>query len=79
MLSNIVLKNKVKIGEKPKCKIGGYKIPRVKHRCLCTHMYVCVCVCVCVCAESCPTLCGSWTVSPPGSCVHEIFQLRILE
>jgi len=46
--SNTMLKNKGKIDEKPKCKIGGYKIPRVKHRCLCTHTCVCVCVCVCV-------------------------------
>ena len=75
--SNTMLKNKLKIDEKPKCKIGGYKIPRVKHRCLCTHTRVCVCVCVC--AESCPTLCSLLDCSPPGSCVHGIFQIRILE
>ena len=29
--------------------------------------------------QSCPTLCDSMDVSPPGSSVHEIFQARILE
>ena len=30
-------------------------------------------------AQSCPTLCDPMDCSPPGSCVHEIFQARILE
>ena len=30
-------------------------------------------------AQSCPTLCDPMNCSPPGSCVHEIFQARILE
>ena len=43
---------------------------------------VCVCVCVCVCllvAQSCPTLCDPMGCSPPGSSVHGILQVRILE
>ena len=44
--------------------------------CLC----VCVCVCVCVSAtQPCPTLCASKDCSPPGSSVHGILQVRILE
>ena len=35
-------------------------------------------LCVLV-AQSCPTLCDPMDCSPPGSCVHEIFQARILE
>ena len=30
-------------------------------------------------AQSCPTVCNPMDCSPPGSCVHEIFQARILE
>ena len=41
---------------------------------------VCVCVCVCVCeSQSCPTLCDPMDCSPPGSSVHGILQVRILE
>ena len=29
--------------------------------------------------QSCPTLCDSMDFSPPGSCVHGIFQVTILE
>ena len=29
-------------------------------------------------AQSCPTLCNPMDCNPPGSCVHEIFQARIL-
>ena len=36
------------------------------------------CVCVLV-AQSCPTLCNPMDWGPPGSCVHWIFQTRILE
>ena len=43
----------------------------------------CVCVCVCVHTyariQSCPTLLDPIDCSPPGSSVHEIFQVRILE
>ena len=38
----------------------------------------CVCVCVLV-AQSCPTLCSPMDCSPPGSSVHGILQVRILE
>ena len=41
---------------------------------------VCVCVCVCVCGHSVyPTLCNPLDCSPPGSSVHGILQVRILE
>ena len=30
-------------------------------------------------AQSCLTLCNPWTVAPPGSSVHGILQVRILE
>ena len=39
---------------------------------------VCVCVCVCVCSVI-PTLCDPMDCSPPGSSVHGILQVRILE
>ena len=40
---------------------------------------VCVCVCVCVCVQSLSlTLCHPMDYSPPGSCVHEISQAKIL-
>ena len=42
-------------------------------------MSVCECVCVCLVAQSCPTLCDLTDCSPPGSYVHGIFQLSILE
>ena len=38
-----------------------------------------VCVCMCVHTQSCQTLCDSMDCSPPGSSVHGIFQVRILE
>ena len=37
------------------------------------------CARVCLVAQLCPTLCDSMDCSPPGSSVHEIFQIRILE
>ena len=46
-------------------------------------MCVCVCVHTCMCAcsvtQSCPTLCDPMNCSPPGSSVHGIFQVGILE
>ena len=30
-------------------------------------------------AQSCPTLCGPMNCSLPGSCIHGIFQARVLE
>ena len=44
----------------------------------------CVCVCVCVyvyvlVAQLCPTLCNPVDCSPPGSSLHGIFPVRILE
>ena len=46
-----------------------------------------VCVCVCVCARACvrahtqlcPTLCSPMDCSLPGSSVHGILQVRMLE
>ena len=35
--------------------------------------------CLCVCAQSCPILCSLIDPSPPGSSVHGISQLRVLE
>ena len=47
------------------------------------HQRVCVCVCVCVCVrthiQSCLTLCDPMNCSPPGSSVHGISQVKILE
>ena len=43
---------------------------------------VCVCVCVCMCvlvAQPCPTIFNSMDCSLPGSSVHGILQVRILE
>ena len=37
-----------------------------------------MCVGVCSVVQSCPTLCDPVACSPPGSCVHSIFQARIL-
>ena len=46
-------------------------------------MCVCVCVrarvCVHACAQLCLTLCHSVDYSPPGSSVHGILQVRLLE
>ena len=42
-------------------------------------MCVCVCVCVCSVAKSCLTLRDPMDCSPPGSFVHWISQVRILE
>ena len=36
-------------------------------------------VVLCFVTQSCPTLCGSMSYSPPGPSVHVIFQPRILE
>ena len=50
-----------------------------------TYIYVCMYVCmyvfinVRVHAQFCPTLCDPMDYSPPGSSVHGIFQVRILE
>ena len=40
---------------------------------------MCVCVRACTCAQACLTLCNPMDCNPPGSCVHGIFQARILE
>ena len=37
-----------------------------------------VVTCVCVCTQSCLTLCNPIDCSSPSSCVHRIFQSRIL-
>ena len=36
-------------------------------------------MCVFVCAQSCLTLCDTMECSPPGSCIHGVFQPRIQE
>ena len=36
-------------------------------------------VCAHICAQSCPDLCNPMDYSPPGSSVHGILQVRILE
>ena len=46
---------------------------------LCMWLQVCVCVCVCLVAKSCLVLCDSMDCSLPGSSVHGICQVRILE
>ena len=38
-----------------------------------------VSLCTCSVAQSCPTLCDSVGCRLPGSCLHRIFQIRILE
>ena len=40
---------------------------------------VCMCVCACAHIQSRLALCNPMYCSPPGSCVHGIFQARILE
>ena len=47
---------------------------------------MCICVCMCVCAHTCakslqlyPILCDPMDCSLPGSSVHGISQVRILE
>ena len=42
-------------------------------------MCVCVCVRACMCAESCLTLCSPMACGPPGSSVHGILQVGILQ
>ena len=52
------------------------------HMCVCVRTCVRVCVRACVCvwiAQSCPTLCNPMVCGPPGSSVHGIFQVRILQ
>ena len=47
-----------------------------------SYKLLCVCVCLCVCAQSLSHVrlfCDPKYRSPPGSCVHEISQARILE
>ena len=46
--------------------------------CICECMYQCVCMCVLV-AQPCLTLCSPMNCSLPGSFVHGILQVRILE
>ena len=45
----------------------------------CVNCLVSPCVHVCSAAQSCLTLCGPVSRSPPGSSVHVIFQARIPE
>ena len=56
-----------------------------KYICILYHAFVyvtsnvCVCVCVCLVPKSCLTLCDPMDCSQPGSSVHGICQVRILE
>ena len=43
------------------------------------HEDLCACICACSVLQSCLTLCDLIDCSPPGSSVHVIFQVRILE
>ena len=47
--------------------------------CVCVRPSTCQWGCVCVRAQLCPTLCNPMDCSPTGSCIHGIFQARILE
>ena len=51
--------------------------------CVCVCARVCMCVRVCMCTRACAqsnlTLCDPMDCSLPGSSVHDIFQVRILE
>ena len=51
----------------------------VKHIHAHTYLYTCVCVYESEVARSCPTLCHSMDCRSPGSSVHGVFQVRILE
>ena len=42
-------------------------------------IHLCHCVLLCLVAQSCLTLCNPVRRNPPGSSVHGIFQVRILE
>ena len=57
----------------PRCR----RLPDDSSRPVC--VWVCVCVCVCVCVHLCLTLCDPVDCSLPGSSVHGIFWVRILE
>ena len=70
--------------------IVGHSAPPLSTRCQATELFtwssVCVCLCLlwdmCMRAKSlqwCPTLWDPVDHSPPGFCVHRIFQARILE
>ena len=54
------------------CKSGIlHRLKKFLNKTLYLFMYTC--------AQSCLTFCGSMDYSPPGSCVHGIFQARIVE
>ena len=46
---------------------------------LCATVLSTVCVHACSGSKLCPTVCEPMDYSPPGSCVHETFEARILE
>ena len=50
-----------------KCRLGCAGKGTLLHCCLCT------------CAQPCPNLCDPVYCSPPGSSVHGIFQVRVVE
>ena len=46
---------------------------------MCTYMCVCIVKVKALVAQSCPTLCDPMDCGLPGSSVHGILQIRILE
>ena len=44
-----------------------------------SHFYFFRSCCCCSVIKLCPTFCNPMDYSPPGSCVHGVFQARILE
>ena len=47
--------------------------------CVCVCVYVCLCVCCAQVLQLCLTLCDPMDCNLPGSSVHGILQVRILE
>ena len=72
--------------QKGSCPAGFRAGPR-QSLCTCPHDkasqkirgWSCLCPAAAKSLQSCPTLCHAIACSPPGSSVHGIFQVRILE
>ena len=66
-------------------EVGECKGQDSRGECVCVCVCMCVCVCLCVCPvcvkllQSCLILCDPLDCSLPGSWVHDIFQVRILQ
>ena len=72
------------------CQVGSLPLTAVlTYIYIYIYIYICVCVCVyihtyihihmCSVTQSCPTLCNPMDCSPPGSSVHGVFQVKLLE